>query len=371
MNSEEEHSAGRRPRTWFWTLVAALAVVLFFIFVAVAAIKGIYDGLRDRAVADHQLAEEHYAAGLEHFESGDYELAIAEFELAAGHDPNLPDLKVRLREAKELARVEVTPTSEVRQDAAALLYRRGVEYFERGSLAQTLSVLDELRGLDAFYQRENVEMMLTTAHLQLGLDAVREDALDDAAGHFEAVLEYEADPATAKSAQEQLNLLNLYRAALNHWERDWPATIQALKGLYALAPDYKDVRVRLHDAHTFRAEKYVDEENWCSASEEYRAAAEVFPLEATVDLRDDAEIKCESAAEAVTPTPTVRAVVRRLARGRSRSPASTPPGREPTSTLSICRREMLTCFAKALPSQPLPQVASSLPFGTSIRCTWV
>ena len=189
MDGEEEKGSGRRSRTWFWTLIVALAVVLSCIFVAVAAIKGVYDGLRDRAVADHQLAEDHYAAAMMHLESGDYELAIAEFELAAGHDPNLPNLKDRLREAKELARVEVTPTSEARQDAAALLYRRSVEYFESSRLEQTLSVLDELRGLDPLYQRENVEMMLTTAHPQLGLDAVREDALDEAAGHFEAVLE--------------------------------------------------------------------------------------------------------------------------------------------------------------------------------------
>lgn len=326
LDGEEEHGAGRGSRTWLWTLVTALAVVLLLAFVAVAAIRGIYDGLRDRAVADHQLAQEHYAAGLERLESGDYELAVAEFELASGHDPNLPDLQDRLREAKELARVLVTPTSEIRQDAADLLYRQSVEHFESGNLEQALGVLDELRGLDALYQRKNVEMMLTTAHLQLGLDAAREDILDEAADHFEAVLELDADPGTEKSAQEQLNLLNLYTAALNHWERDWPSTIQALKGLYALAPEYKDVRVRLHDAHSFRAQEYADEEDWCFASDEYRAAAEVFPLEATVDLRDDAEIKCESAAEAVTPTPTSRAVVQPTARAT----AAADPSPEPT-----------------------------------------
>jgi TolB protein len=323
---DEEHRSGRAPRTWLWTLVAALAIVLLLVFVAVAAVKGIYDGLRDRAVADHQLAQEHYAAGLEHLESGDYELAIAELELAAGHDPNLPNLQDRLREAKELARVQVTPTSETRQDAVALLYRRSVEHFESGNLEQAVGVLGELRGLDAGYQRENVEMMLTAAHLQLGLNAVREDLLDEAADHFEAVLELDADSATERSAQEQLNLLNLYTAALNHWERDWPATIQALKGLYALAPEYKDVGVRLHDAHCFRAQDYADAEDWCSASDEYGAAAEVFPLEATVDLRDDAAINCESAAEALTPTPTSRAVVRPTA-----SATAVPdPSPEPT-----------------------------------------
>ena len=326
LSGEEEHESGRASRTWLWTLVAALAVVLLLFFVVAAAVKGIYDGLRDRAVADHELAVEHYTAGLEHLESGDYEFAIAEFELADGHDPNLPNLQDRLREAKDLARVLVTPTSEIRQDAASVLYRRSVDHFESGNLEQAISVLDELRGLDASYQRDNVEMMLTTGHLQLGLSAVREDLLDEAADHFEAVLELDADSATEGNAQEQLNLLNLYTAALNHWERDWSATIQALKGLYALAPDYKDVRVRLHDAHSFRAQDYVDAEDWCAASLEYGAAAAVFPLEATVDQRDDAEIKCESASEALTPTPTSRAVV-----GPTASATAVPdPSPEPT-----------------------------------------
>ena len=81
--------------------------------------------------------------------------------------------------------------------------------------------------------------MLSTAHFQLGLNAVAENRLDDAISHFEAVL---AIKPGDKDAQDQLDLIDLYTAALNYWERDWSATIQALKGLYALAPDYKDVR---------------------------------------------------------------------------------------------------------------------------------
>jgi hypothetical protein len=135
----------------------------------------------------------------------------------------------------------------------------------------------------------------------LGLNAVLQDRLEEAIGHFEAVLAIDPEH---KEAQDQLNLANLYTAALSNWEKDWSATIQALRGLYALAPDYKDVQIRLHDAFSLRAESYENQGDWCRAGEDYAAAVEVLPRETTVDRRDEARIRCQATAEAPTPTPT-------------------------------------------------------------------
>jgi TolB protein len=310
MGGQEEKRPGCRSRIWLWGLGAALSVVLVLVFAAVLGVLGVYDGLKDRAIANRQLAQEHYDLGMTHLAAGDYELAIAEFEEAMRHDSSLPDLQNRLREARDLARAQVTPTSETRKDAAALLYREAVPYYESGDLAQAVTVLEDLRGVDQDYQRENVEAMLVRAHYQLGVTAVQEDRLDDATEHFEAVLAL--DP-NHEQAQDQLNLLSLYAAAMKHWEQDWSTAIQALKGLYALAPEYKDVRARLHNAHIYYAEELAASEDWCQASEQYAAAVEVFPLEATVDKRDDAAIWCRTqgttvaATQVPRPTPTLRA----------------------------------------------------------------
>jgi tetratricopeptide (TPR) repeat protein len=293
----------RPPRAWLWTLIAALIVVLLVIYVIVVGAKAIYDGLKDRALENQQIAQEHYSLGLEQLAAKNYEMAIAEFELALRHDSSLDDAKTRLREAKELVRAQITPTSETRQDAVRLLYEEAVSNYGSGNLEQSVEELGELRGLDADYQRENVEKMLITAHYQLGLVAVAEDRLDEAIGHFEAVLAIQPDD---KAAQDQLNLANLYTAALSNWERDWSATIQSLKGLYALAPEYKDVRVRLQDAYLFQAEDYGSKGDWCGAAEQYDQAARILPLEATVDKRDDARIRCQATAEAPPPTATSR-----------------------------------------------------------------
>jgi tetratricopeptide (TPR) repeat protein len=307
MDTEEETGTG--PGNWLWTVMPALGIALVVVFVLVLGVKGVSDGLKDRAIADRELAQEHYAAGLVELQTGDYELAIAEFEYALERDPSLPDLASLLDEAKELARAQVAPTSETRREAAEALYEEAVAHYESGELAQAAAALDELRGVDASYQPENVGTMLSTAHFQMGLDAVADDRLDEAKLHFETVLSLDADATTQENAQEQINLLNLYAAALRHWDGDWSATIQALKGLLALAPDYKDVRLRLHDALVFRGDGYAAGGDWCAASEDYAAALEVVALEATADKRDEAAIECEDAAAAMvtaTPKPTAR-----------------------------------------------------------------
>jgi TolB protein len=332
LEEQAEQEAGRRPRTWLWTLIAALIVVLLVVYVIVLGVMGIYHGLRDQALANRQIAQEHYTLGLAHLEASDYELAIAEFELALRHDSDLHAARSRLQEAKEMAKAQVTPTSETRRDAATLLYNQAVAHYESGDLEQSVAALEELRGLDADHQRENVTMMLTTSHYRLGLDAVQEDRLDEAKVHFVAVLALKPDD---KDAQDQLNLADLYTAALNYWDRDWAASIQALKGLYALAPEYKDVQTRLRDAYIFHAESHAERGDWCQAADQYAAAVELLPLETTVDKRDDAALRCQATAEAPTITPTSQAPpTSKPTAQTTASPQSTPTA-TPTQTASI------------------------------------
>ena len=242
LDEQVQDAAQNRPRVWLWTLLAALAVLLLLGYVVALGVLGFYDGLRDRALEGQRQAQEHYTAAMEHLAAGEYELAVAGFEQALRLNSDLQDARVQLQAAKELAEVAVTPTSETRLDAVTLLYRQGVAHYESGNLTSAVAVLEELTGLDPEFQRENVNLMLSISHYQLGLEAVGDDHLDQARAHFEAVLVLNPDRT---DAQEQLNLIHLYTAALNYWDRDWAATIQSLKGLYALAPDYKDVQTRL------------------------------------------------------------------------------------------------------------------------------
>jgi tetratricopeptide (TPR) repeat protein len=291
----------KRPlRTWLWTLLSATIVVLLIGYVVIMAVMGVYDGLKDRALENQEIAREHYALGLQHLQAGDYERAIGEFELALRHDSSLSDARDHLREAKEQAEAQATPTSETRLDAVKALYREAVVYYENGSLTEAVTALEDLHGLDPEYQSENVITMMAKAHYQLGLNAVAEDRLDEATSHFNTVLDLEPEN---KEAQSQLDLISLYSAALNYWERDWPATIQALKGLYALAPDYKDVEIRLHDAYVFRGRSLAEQGNWCQAGTQYQNAVEILPLESTVDAPTSMPTARATTVAPVTTTP--------------------------------------------------------------------
>ncbi|MGD8397928.1 MAG: DPP IV N-terminal domain-containing protein [Anaerolineae bacterium] len=300
-----EPTRGSQPRhTWLWTLITAVIVVALLVYVFVLGFMGVYDGLKDRSAESQRIAQEHYLRGQDYLAAGDYELAIGEFDLALRHDSSLQDARLYLQEAKDLARAQVQPTSETRREAARLLYEQAVDEYEGGNLRQAVAVLEELRGIDRDYQADNVTLMLSRAHQRLGLIAVSEDRLEDGSRHFETVLALQPDD---EEAQEQLNLIRLYTAALNYWGRDWPATIQALKGLYALAPDYKDVQLRLHDAYVFGAQAQAEEDQWCQAATQYAAAVEVLPIETTVDQRDEARIRCQSASQPPSPTAPSRA----------------------------------------------------------------
>jgi TolB protein len=323
------------PRTWLWTLVAALVVVSLLLYVVVLGAKGVYDGLQERTLENRQIAQEHYALGLEQMAARQYELAAAEFDLALRHDSSLREAEALLREAKEMAKSQATPTSETRQDAAALLYSEAVDHYQSGNLAEAIAVLDELRALDAEHQAANVKTMLTTAHYRAGLNAVGSDKMDEARQHFESVLSLAPDD---QQAQDQLNLVNLYTAALSYWERDWSATIQAFKGLYALAPGYKDVKSRLHNAYIFHGQAYAGEANWCRAAEEYASAVEIMPLESTVDARDEAHILCQAAAAAPQPSATSRLAVQPRATAgaaQATAPAAATPPPMPSGTGQI------------------------------------
>lgn len=310
LEQQEDSLPEQHAHAWLRTLIAALGIVLLVVLVLVLGVQGIHDGLQDRAVANRQSAEEHYQLGLAHLEAGSYELAVAEFELARRHHPNLAGLQGKLQEAKELAQAQFNPTSETRRDAAASLYKQAESLYQARDWGQVAAVLDELRSIEVDYQGENVQEMLSRARFELGRTAVEQDRFEEAAELFQGALALDGDPAITKAAQEQINLLSLYTVALSRWERDWSAAIQALKGLYALAPDYEDVKTRLHNAHIYYAQDLANEGDWCRAADEYDAAAKLFPLETTVDSRDEAVYRCHAATPEVTPVPTSRPTVR-------------------------------------------------------------
>ena len=76
-----------------------------------AAYSGLYQGERDRERQRQELAEQHYRAGLERLDAGEYELAIAEFEYVFQLDPDHPFAPQGIAEVQiRQTRAAVRPT---------------------------------------------------------------------------------------------------------------------------------------------------------------------------------------------------------------------------------------------------------------------
>lgn len=98
---EKEEAGG--ISAWWWLMLLALFVGCVLLGVLSAGLLGAYDGLKERAVLNQQSAEEHYQRGLAHLNAGQYELAVAEFDVALRLDPSHAEAARRLREAEALA----------------------------------------------------------------------------------------------------------------------------------------------------------------------------------------------------------------------------------------------------------------------------
>ena len=161
------------PRRWqrlrpilFW---AVGFLCLITLSLGGAAYSGLYQGERDREQQRQELAEQHYRAGLERLDAGEYELASAEFEYVLDLDPDHPFAPQGIAEAQARTAARPTPTSETYEIVADDLYRKATAHYEAEQWGEAAAVLTQLRALDPTYEAEAVEGMLFTSLYNAGM----------------------------------------------------------------------------------------------------------------------------------------------------------------------------------------------------------
>jgi len=288
------------PRRWqrlrpilFW---AVGFLCLITLSLGGAAYSGLYQGERDREQQRQELAEQHYRAGLERLDAGEYELASAEFEYVLDLDPDHPFAPQGIAEAQARTAARPTPTSETYEIVADDLYRKATAHYEAEQWGEAAAVLTQLRALDPTYEAEAVEGMLFTSLYNAGMALLDEDRFEEGIFYLDQAV---ALRPLDEEALNQRSLAIQYMTALGYWGVDWERCIARFEQLYTAAPNYKDVFRRLYLAHVTHADAWYAQGEMCPAEEQYTQAGQLMADPEVERKRDEAAQICLIA----TPTP--------------------------------------------------------------------
>ncbi len=287
----------RLRKIFFWVLGFLLLLALS---IGGAAYYGLHQGELDRDQRRQELAEQHYQNGLKQLDSGQYELAIAEFEYVLQLDADHPRAQRGIDEAARGIEARPTPTIdptvEPQENIVDVLYRQIADHYEAEQWQDAAAALIQLRAFDPTYEAENVKEMLYTSVYSAGMTLLNE-------GNFEEGIFY-LDRAVAlrpldEETLTQRSLAIQYMTALGYWGVDWDRCIDRFEQLYIAAPNYQDVFRRLYLAHVAYADAWYAQEEMCPAEEQYTLALQLLVDPAIEQKRDEATALCLVA----TPTP--------------------------------------------------------------------
>jgi len=311
-----------------WSLAVLLGATLIVLAIAGLGVAGVRYGMRDRANTERQAAQEHYKKGVSHLAQEEFELAIAELEVAARLNPEDGQTLAKLADARKRLEVEPTPTPMLLQEILAAYLDELCAAHAAGEWEKVFELADRLLAKDATYHRSEVDQMLFDGFYHSGLQLVEQDRMREAVRLLDRALALQPGNADVQRAQQ---LATLYLTAMSHWNADWPKVTEALDAIYRLAPDYKDVRQRLHDAHVGYGDLLIRQQEWCKAEKEYTRALEIMAGSSVAGRRQDASAWCKA-----TPT---QPVPETTGTPESKSPegeaTSTPESETPTGPSGV------------------------------------
>jgi len=299
-----------RPRQQSWlrrlfTRLIGTSFVLLFVALGAAGVilVAAYHGLQDRDLRSRQEADAHYQKGMVHLQAGECELAIAEFEFTIRLAPDHAEAYDKLYKAEAQCQSLPTPTSEAQKSAKEILYDEAVGNFAQGRWEETILKLEQLIQLDEGYQQDVVQDMMFQALGYRAMQLVNENSLKEALYYFDRAIEMH--PADA-DLQAQRRMAALYRTGQSYWEIDWQRAIDAFAALYALNPEYKDIKQCLHDAYVSYGDSLTNDGQWCLAREQFTEAVAIVSQQSTEQKRINAHTRCVTATPIPQPTPTVK-----------------------------------------------------------------
>lgn len=293
--TEQPEEPGKRQGCGLSLAVLGIAMAVVLVMVGIGA-AAIYLGLADRAKVERQAAQEHYLKGEAYASQGEWELAIAEYELTLQLDPDHKTASAKLDEARRQREAQPTPTPMFQQETKEAVLAEMQAAHQNKDWQRVMAQADKLLALDPAYRREDVDRMLYDAFYQLALLLVEEDRLSEALTFFDRALVLQPGSPQVSYAKE---LATLYMSALRYWGADWDRAIEQLNRLYLRNPNYKDVRERVIVAYVSFGDVLGGRGDWCRAREMYDVALQFRSEAGTLAKSQQAALNCSQA----TPTP--------------------------------------------------------------------
>jgi len=159
-----------------------------------------------------------------------------------------------------------------------------------GRWQEALVNLTSLQKVDPLYRSSEVTDLLYTTYSNLAAEQENADNLEAALQYYEKALLLRPDSV---DAQQESQLIAAYLDVLTYSDADWPRAIELLEGLYTDDPQYRDVEIRLQEAHDAYGDQLAGSGQWCLALDEYESALSVRNVATLAQKRDAAEVQCD------------------------------------------------------------------------------
>jgi TolB protein len=311
----EPESAVPAPRKRLGKLgIFMIALGLLGLLAGVTALA-VYQGLQDRAAAVHLNAQTHYEAGLQYLQTGNTDMAIAEFELALRLSPDHSAAREKMSEAQRTRLAVKTPTSEVYTAVLDQFFAQAAGLFDEGNLADAAAAFAHITTLDAEYRPQEIQQYRFDCYRLQGEAYESENRLEEAIRAYDQALRVRP---SANDIARRREMLALYVAGAGAAGADWDRAITAFKQLYAIDPDYGDVEQRLYDAYIGYGDAHMGWGLWCQARDTYTIARDMENNATIRGKLNDATQRCEALAMATAvpePTPAAEPLLSHLPSG--------------------------------------------------------
>ncbi|MCE5259002.1 MAG: zinc ribbon domain-containing protein [Chloroflexi bacterium] len=270
-------------------LVAVLVGAALITLVAGAIMSGRHESQKLAALE----AQTHYLSGLKRIDSGEYQLAIAEFKLAMQLDPSLTQAQQEIDRATAKIEEKVTPIVAPTITAVPISEELSAieEAYNAGNWDQVIQLGNQFMNNYPGQSTDEVGGMLYQAYIANAGQAVDEDRLGDAVRYLDQALVIKPDDETASTMRQ---LAVLYQEGSSQFGADWESAISTFEQLAALDINYKDVYSKLYNAHLGYAAEADEAGSYCLAAEQYALANEMIADDNVAALQSQAEINCAS-----------------------------------------------------------------------------